>query len=149
MAAKDLQDEIADLRLKQFDLVRQRDQLRQGERFAAQRIEEAGRDATPGLVDSVTRLYQSRRELVEQLEQAYGNLLSAAIELQLNQQQLLTTTHDLRATIDEQLFWVANSRPLDVNWLRQLPHNLQQEWQEGEWRGVLPTRWQGSLGTCW
>ncbi|WP_311062812.1 mechanosensitive channel MscK [Halomonas sp. DWK9] len=140
---KDLQDEIADLRLKQFDLVRQRDQLRQGERFAAQRIEEAGVDATPGLVDSLTRLYQSRRELVEQLEQAYGNLLSAAIELQLNQQQLLTTTHDLRATIDEQLFWVANSRPLDVNWLRQLPHNLQQEWQEGEWRGVLPTRWQG------
>ncbi|GGC79999.1 mechanosensitive channel MscK [Vreelandella lutescens] len=140
---RDLQDEIADLRLKQFDLVRQRDQLRQGERLAAQRIEEAGVDVTSGLVDSLTRLYQSRRELVEQLEQSYGNLLSAAIELQLNQQQLLTTTHDLRATIDEQLFWVANSRPLDVNWLRQLPHNLQQEWREGEWRGVLPTRWQG------
>ncbi|WP_404377229.1 mechanosensitive channel MscK [Vreelandella aquamarina] len=140
---RDLQDEIADLRLKQFDLIRQRDQLRQGERLAAQRLEEAGVEVTPGLVDSLARLYQSRRELVEQLEQAYGSLLSAAIELQLNQQQLLATTHDLRTTIDEQLFWVANSRPLDVNWLRQLPHNLKQEWHEGEWRGVLPTRWQG------
>ena len=140
---RDLQDEIADLRLKQFDLVRQRDQLRQSEQFAATRLEEAGVEATPGLVDSLSRLYQSRRELVEQLEQSYGSLLSAAIELQLNQQQLLITTSELRETIDEQLFWVANSRPLDINWLRQLPNNLLLEWQVGEWRAILPTRWQG------
>ncbi|WP_447555850.1 mechanosensitive channel MscK [Vreelandella sp. EE22] len=138
-----LQDEIADLRLKQFDLVRQRDQLRQGERLANQRLEEAGVEVTPGLVDSLSRLYQSRRELVEQLEQAYGALLSAAIELQLNQQQLLEITRNLSATIDEQLFWVANSRPLDLAWLRQLPQNLRIEWREGEWRHLLPTRWQG------
>lgn len=101
---RDLQDEIADLRLKQFDLVRQRDLLRQSEQFAASRLQEAGIEATPGLVDSLSRLYQSRRELVEQLEQSYGSLLSAAIELQLNQQQLLLTTSELRETIDEQLF---------------------------------------------
>lgn len=140
---RDLQDEIADLRLKQFDLVRQRDLLRQSEQFAASRLQEAGIEATPGLVDSLSRLYQSRRELVEQLEQSYGSLLSAAIELQLNQQQLLLTTSELRETIDEQLFWVANSRPLDFNWLRHLPANLLLEWQEGEWRAILPTRWQG------
>jgi potassium efflux system protein len=142
-APRNLQDEIADLRLKQFDLVRQRDQLRQSEQFATARLAQAGIEATPGLVDSLSRLYQSRRELVEQLEQSYGSLLSAAIELQLNQQQLLTTTSELRETIDEQLFWVANSRPLDVNWLRQLPNNLLLEWREGEWRAILPTRWQG------
>ncbi len=143
VARRDLQDEIADLRLKQFDLVRQRDQLRQSEQFATTRLAEAGIEAAPGLVDSLSRLYQSRRELVEQLEQSYGNLLSAAIELQLNQQQVIATTRELRKTIDEQLFWVANSRPLDVGWLRQLPHNLLLEWQEGEWRAILPTRWQG------
>ncbi|MFG6668016.1 mechanosensitive channel MscK [Halomonas sp. HNIBRBA4712] len=140
---RDLQDEIADLRLKQFDLVRQRDQLRQGERLANQRLEEAGVEVTPGLVDSLSRLYQSRRELVDQLEQAYGELLSAAIELQLNQQQLLEIGGSLRATIDEQLFWVASSRPLDIAWLRQLPQNLRTEWREGEWRNLLPTRWEG------
>ena len=78
-ARRDLQDEIADLRLKQFDLVRQRDQLRQSEQFATTRLAEAGIEATPGLVDSLSRLYQSRRELVEQLEQSYGSLLSAGI----------------------------------------------------------------------
>ena len=142
-APRNLQDEIADLRLKQFDLVRQRDQLRQSEQYAATRLAEEGIEATPGLVDSLSQLYQSRRELVEQLEQSYGSLLSAAIELQLNQQQLVSTTIELRKTIDEQLFWVANSRPLDLNWVRQLPRNLRLEWQEGEWRAILPTRWQG------
>jgi potassium efflux system protein len=137
---RDLQDEIADIRLKQFDLIRQRDQLRQSERLASQRLQEAGVEVTPGLVDSLIRLYQSRRELVEQLEQAYGTLLSAAIELQLNYQQLVATARELRETIDEQLFWVANSRPLDVNWLRNLPGYLQNEWSEGEWRSVPALR---------
>ena len=139
---RDLQDEIADLRLRQFDLVRQRDQLREGERLARQRLEEAGVESSDALVDSLQRLYQSRRELVDRLEQTYGSLLSAAIELQLNQQQLLETSRALRATIDEQLFWVANTRPLDLAWVRHLPANLVLEWQEGEWRQVLPTTWQ-------
>ncbi|PMR77647.1 mechanosensitive channel MscK [Billgrantia endophytica] len=141
-ARRDLQDEIADLRLRQFDLVRQRDVLRQGERLANQRLEEAGVEVTPALVDSLQGLYQSRRELVDQLEQTYGTLLSAAIELQLNQNQLLTTSRELRITIDEQLFWIANTRPLDIGWLRHLPSNLLAEWQVGEWREVLPVHWQ-------
>ena len=137
---RDLKDEIADLRLKQFELIRQRDELRYGERLASQRLAEAGLEEATELKDALVRLYQSRRELVEQLEQAYGTLLSAAIELQLNHQQLVTITTDLRATIDEQLFWVANSRPLDMNWLRSLPSALHDEWYSGEWRNVISAR---------
>ncbi len=137
-----LQDEIADLRLRQFDLVRQRDALRQSERLANQRLEEAGVEVTQGLVESLQGLYHSRRQLVDQLEQTYGSLLSAAIELQLNQQQLLETTRELRTTIDEQLFWIANTRPLDLAWFRQLPANVTEELQRGEWRGVLPVHWR-------
>ncbi|EWH02283.1 mechanosensitive channel MscK [Halomonas sp. BC04] len=139
---RDLQDEIADLRLRQFDLVRQRDMLRQGERLANQRLEEAGVEVTPALIESLQHLYQSRRELVDQLEQSYGNLLSSAIEFQLNQQQLLETSRELRTTIDEQLFWIANTRPLDLAWFRQLPANLVLEWQVGEWREALPHHWR-------
>jgi potassium efflux system protein len=137
---RDLQDEIADLRLKQFELIRQRDELRHGERLASQRLAEAGLEQEPELLEALTRLYQARRELVERLEQAYGTLLSAAIELQLNHQQLVSITQDLRATIEEQLFWVANSRPLDLNWLRSLPTALHDEWYDGEWRSVVSNR---------
>ncbi|QTP61194.1 mechanosensitive channel MscK [Billgrantia antri] len=141
-ARRNLQDEIADLRLRQFDLVRQRDSLRQSERLANQRLEEAGVEVSEALVESLQGLYHSRRQLVDQLEQTYGGLLSAAIELQLNQQQLLDTSRELRTTIDEQLFWIANTRPLDLAWFRQLPANLTSEWQQGEWREVLPVHWR-------
>ncbi|TLF52653.1 mechanosensitive channel MscK [Halomonas urmiana] len=137
-----LQDEIADLHLKQFELGRQRDQLREGEKLARQRIEEADAESSPALVDSLLRLYQARRELVDQLEKAYGEMLSAAIDLQLTQQQLLATSQELRATIDEQLFWIANTRPLGLSWLSSLPQNLATEWREGEWRAVLPVNWR-------
>ncbi|WP_280553284.1 mechanosensitive channel MscK [Halomonas sp. 25-S5] len=137
-----LQDEIADLRLKQFELGRRRDQLREGEQLARQRIEEADAEASPALVDSLLALYQARRELVDQLEQAYGEMLGAAIDLQLNQQQLLATSQELRATIDEQLFWIPNSRPLGLVWLGNLPENLAKEWREGEWRAALPMNWR-------
>ncbi|MGR4068919.1 mechanosensitive channel MscK [Billgrantia sp. C5P2] len=140
-ARRNLQDEIADLRLRQFDLVRQRDSLRQSERLANQRIEEAGIEVSEALVESLQGLYHSRRQLVDQLEQTYGSLLSAAIELQLHQQQLLDTSRELRTTIDEQLFWIANTRPLDLAWFRHLPTNLVSEWQQGEWREVLPVHW--------
>ncbi|WP_163576786.1 mechanosensitive channel MscK [Halomonas sp. JSM 104105] len=138
----ELQDEIADLRLKQFELGRQRDRLREGEQLARQRLEEADAEASPVLIESLLTLYQGRRELVDQLEQAYGEMLSAAIDLQLNQQQLLDTSRELRTTIDEQLFWIANARPLDLAWLRSLPDKLLLEWREGEWRGVLPAHWR-------
>ncbi|MGQ4877490.1 mechanosensitive channel MscK [Billgrantia sp. LNSP4103-1] len=141
-ARRNLQDEIADLRLRQFDLVRQRDALRQSERLANQRLEEAGVEVSQGLVDSLQGLYHSRRQLVDQLEQTYSSLLSAAIELQLNQQQLLETSLELRTTIDEQLFWIANTRPLDLAWFRHLPANLVDEWRQGEWRQVLPVHWR-------
>ena len=137
-----LQDEIADLRLKQFELSRQRDQLRESERLAHRRIEEADAEASQALVDSLLALYQARRELVDPLATAYGEMLSAAIDLQLNQQQLLATSQTLRATIDEQLFWIANTRPLGLAWLGNLPENLALEWREGEWRAALPVNWR-------
>ncbi|WP_151444814.1 mechanosensitive channel MscK [Halomonas lysinitropha] len=137
-----LKDEIADLRLKQFDLGRQLDQLREGEKLARRRIEEADAEASPALIDSLLNLYQARRELVNQLEQAYGEMLSAAIDLQLNQQQLLATSQALRATIDEQLFWIANNPPLGLAWLGNLPENLAKEWRGGEWRAALPVNWR-------
>ncbi|ATJ83293.1 mechanosensitive channel MscK [Halomonas beimenensis] len=136
-----LQEEIADLRLKQFELDRQRERLQDVERQARQRLTDAGVEARGPLVEPLAQLLRARRELVAQLEPTYGEMLTAAIELQLHQQQLLDTSRSLRNTLDEQLFWVANARPLDVAWLMRLPDHLNDEWQEGEWRRALPRHW--------
>nr|WP_281380438.1 mechanosensitive channel MscK [Halomonas stenophila] len=136
-----LKDEIADLRLQQFDLERQRERLKDAEEQARQRLADAEAEATPALIEPLEQLLRARRELLDQLEPTYGEMLSAAIELQLNQQQLLDTSRSLRSAINEQLFWVANAQPLDLTWLMRLPSHLVAEWQDGEWRQALPRHW--------
>ncbi|MDN3552873.1 mechanosensitive channel MscK [Halomonas almeriensis] len=140
-----LKDEIADWRLRQFELDRQREALKDAEEQARQRLQEAGEitesEAASSLVEPLSQLFRARRDLLEQLEPTYGEMLSAAIELQLHQQQLLATSRSLRDTIDKQLFWIANARPLDLAWLLKLPDHLLTEWREGEWRRILPHRW--------
>ncbi|MCK2183617.1 mechanosensitive channel MscK [Halomonas getboli] len=137
-----LKEEIADLRLKQFELARQRERLQDPEQQADRRLEEAGAQASEAVSESLVQLLRARRELLDRLEPTYGELLTAAIELQLNQQQLVETSRELRGTIDEQLFWIANARPLDLSWLTRLPSHLSVEWGEGEWRRALPVHWR-------
>ncbi|WP_136065584.1 mechanosensitive channel MscK [Modicisalibacter radicis] len=141
-AHEGLQEVIADVRLEQFELGRQREALRDVEALAAQRLDDAGVEATPALLDSLSRLYQSRRDLVDELEQEYGELLTTAIDLQLNQQQLLSISRSLRATIEEQLFWVANRSPLDLGWLRKLPATLAANASPAAWQERLEAFWQ-------
>lgn len=145
-----LQENIADIRLKQFDLGRQRETLRDAQQRAVERIQEAGIESTKVLLDSLIRLYELRRELVDQLELEYGELLTTAIDLQLNQQQLLGISETLRATIEEQLFWVASRSPLDLDWLRQVPSLIVKQAVEGEWRKRLVGLWQSPrLAALW
>ncbi|MBZ5877058.1 mechanosensitive channel MscK [Chromohalobacter salexigens] len=137
-----LQDDIADLRLRQFDLSQQRDALRRPQQLADDSLAEADIDDAPGLREALVKLFESRRELLDQLDEEYGNLLTIAINLQLNQQQLLKISKELRATIEEQLFWVANGRPLDLAWLQQFPATLGQRMVAADWRTALVSLWQ-------
>ncbi len=141
---RNLQDDIADLRLKQFELGRQRESLRDITALARERLKTANAEPTQALLSALENLLTSRRELVDQVEEAYGEQLSAAIDLQINQQQLLTLSQQLRETLDEQLFWVANSRHLDLGWLRQVPARVVNTWTEGAWRSLLPLKWPNS-----
>ncbi|SHF05236.1 potassium efflux system protein [Modicisalibacter ilicicola DSM 19980] len=139
---KGLQERIADIRLKQFELSRQREGLRDIDQLAGEQVAEAGLEASPALIDSLVELYRSRRDLIDQLEREYGELLTTAIDLQLNQQQLLEISASLRLTIEEQLFWVANRRPLDLAWLRQLPESLAAQLSGDGWHQKLDDFWQ-------
>lgn len=139
---KGIQEQIADIRLKQFDLNRQRDGLRDAERFARQQLDETGAKMSPQVIETLTKLYQGRSELVDQLEREYGELLTTAIDLQLNQQQLLEISSSLRMIIEEQLFWVASRNPLDLTWLRQLPQLLMAQLSGEGWRQKLHHFWQ-------
>lgn len=139
-----LKDDIADLRLKQFELDRQRDELMKSAKKVSGQMESAVKDPVQReqRLASFEELVSKQRKLIDELESVYGEQLSAAIELQLAEQQLRTLSASLQAAIDKQLFWVANASPLDAAWLRRLPEHMAAEWRSGEWRRGLPAHWE-------
>jgi len=120
-------DQIADLRLRQFELNQLSQDLTNPDAFLNElllQIPVRQRDALrPGLEQMVT----SRVTLVEQLNTNINTLINLAISLQISQRQLQQLSSDLKRTIDDQLFWVASSKPLDKSWLINFPNQAKNQ----------------------
>ena len=123
-----LADEIADLRLFQFELNQRRAEIANPTQFVAGLLASAPEQPdTPELRSQLEQLSRARLELLDRLNTELGSLLTQAITLQLNQKQLLATSTSLSRTLDEQMFWIASNKPLDLDWFKEVPGRLQRE----------------------
>ncbi|CAA2930571.1 mechanosensitive channel MscK [Arsenophonus endosymbiont of Bemisia tabaci] len=127
---KNLPTLIADLRLEQFDINQERDKLYQSSNYInklADTINDSMVDKTKTMILSkeVWRALESlidiRRDLLDQLNIQLGNHISQAINLQLDQQQLLGVIDSLEQTLAQQIFWVNSNKPIDLTWLTSFP----------------------------
>ena len=116
-----LADQIADLRLRQFELNQLRDEMASPSAYLERLVNQLPEEQRASLRAEFERVVNSRVSLVEQLSANINTLLSQAITLQINQRQLEQTSGELRRTIDDQLFWVASNRPLDRDWFLNFP----------------------------
>lgn len=104
---------IADLRLEQFDINQERDQLYQSSNYInklADTISDSMVDKSKAMPLSkevwraLELLIDIRRDLLDQLNVQLGNQISQAINLQLDQQQLLGVIDSLEQTLAQQIF---------------------------------------------
>jgi len=116
-----LDEQIADLRLAQFDLNQQRDQLFQRNQYLDKLVANATDPVTPEERDQLGELLDSRKNLLDQLNTQLGSQLNLAINIKLNQQQLERVNKSLQLTLQQQIFWVSSNKPLDWAWLVGLP----------------------------
>ncbi|MGF6694821.1 potassium efflux system protein [Metapseudomonas resinovorans] len=147
---KNLADEIADIRLYQFELNQQRDKLSNPRDYvdsllAAQPAEQV----TPELRATLIDLVSLRAELLDRLSRELNNLLNESITLQLNQKQLQETAQVLRNTLDEQMFWIPSNKPLDFSWLKSTPHLLERQLVELPWGSGVRELGEGLLDRPW
>ncbi len=137
-----LAEQIADIRLYQFEVNKQREQLARPEAFADRLLAEApAGQADASMREPLIALLGTRAELLERLNRELNTLLNESITLQLNERQLQTTADRLRAKLDEQMFWIPSNRPLDLAWLGALPTQLSAQ------LGGIP--WQSASGELW
>ncbi|MBD1549888.1 mechanosensitive channel MscK [Pseudomonas typographi] len=122
---RNLADQIADIRLYQFDVSQQREALNSPAGYVDNLIaNHPAEQLTPALRKSLIDLAATRVDLLERLNRELAALLNESINLQLNQKQLLDTAQSLRTTLDEQMFWIPSNKPLDFEWWAAAPKRL-------------------------
>ncbi|OCT22457.1 mechanosensitive channel MscK [Pseudomonas putida] len=122
---RDLADQIADIRLYQFEVNQQREQMSSPVSYVDKLLStQPEQDVTPQLRKALLEVAITRSDLLERLNRELSALLNESITLQLNQKQLLGTAQNLRTTLDEQMFWIPSNKPLDWDWLRYVPERF-------------------------
>ncbi len=145
-----LADEIADIRLYQFELNQQRDQLSNPQGYVDGLLaQQPPEQVTPELRTTLTDLVGTRAELLDRLSRELNTLLNESITLQLNQKQLQETSQALRNTLDEQMFWIPSNKPLDLNWLKAAPHLLERQLIEMPWGAGVRELGEGLVDRPW
>ena len=135
---QDLADEIADLRLYQFELNQLREQISNPSAHVDKLLaKQPAETLTEELRSSLLDLVHSRRELLDSLNRELNALLNESITLQLNQKQLQSTARTVRATLDEQMFWIPSNKPLDLDWFKAAPRLLERQIAELPWGSNL------------
>lgn len=117
----DMGTRIADLRLEQFDINQQRDDLFKGDDYINKLVADSKEKANADVLDALNEIVDMRRELLDQLNKQLSNQLAQSISLQINQQQLTSVNTSLRDTLTQQIFWVNSNKPVDLAWLKALP----------------------------
>lgn len=135
---KNLADEIADIRLYQFELNQRRESSGNAEDYVDQQLaNQPPSEVTPELRSALLELVRTRGELLDRLNHELNALLSESITLQLNQRQLQTKAQAMRETLDEQMFWIPSNRPLDLDWFKSVPTLLERQLQAMPWASVF------------
>lgn len=135
---KNLADEIADVRLYQFELNKRREQLGSPEAFVDKLLaSQPPEEVTPELRAALLELVRTRSELLERLNRELNALLTESITLQLNQKQLQDKARMLSETLDEQMFWIPSNKPLDLDWFKSVPLLLERQLAAMPWLSVL------------
>lgn len=135
---KNLADDIADIRLYQFELNQRRETAGNPGAYVEQLLaRQKQEDVTPELRRTLLELINTRSELLDRLNRELDALLNASITLQLNQKQLQDTARALSDTLDEQMFWIPSNRPLDHNWLQGAPQRLKAQLAAMPWLSAV------------
>lgn len=122
---RDLADQIADIRLYQFEVSQQREQMSNPVSYVDGVLaNQPPQDVTSELRKALLDVAITRSDLLERLNRELSALLNESITLQLNQKQLLSTAQGLRTTLEEQMFWIPSNKPLDWEWLSSVPGRL-------------------------
>jgi len=123
-----LADQVADIRLRQFEIGQQREQLINPQQYLQKLLAQTGDESvTPSMIDRLRAQIKTRVSLLENYNRELNSLLNASIALQLSQTYLMSKSEELRDTLEEQMFWVPSNKHLTLSGLLKVPSRAFQQ----------------------
>lgn len=120
-----LADQIADIRLHQFEITEQREQLSNPQQYLEQLLAKTTDANLPAdMIDRLREQIKTRVALLDRYSRDLNTLLNASIALQLSQTYLLSTSGQLRETLEQQMFWVPSNKHLTFSGLLKAPGRI-------------------------
>ncbi|WP_394561409.1 mechanosensitive channel MscK [Aquipseudomonas alcaligenes] len=145
-----LADEIADIRLYQFELNQERDKLGDLQAYVDGLLATQPTDqVTPELRKTLLDLATTRSQLLDHMNRELNALLNESINLQLNQKQLHAVVSALRNTLEEQMFWIPSNKPLDFEWMENVPRLLERQIAAMPWGSAVKELGAGLIDRPW
>lgn len=142
-----LMDEIADLRLYQFQLNEEQSRFISPTTYVNKLLSNKKVDDT--LHEQLLDLARTRQDLFSQLQHSLNSLTTGAVNLQLTRQQLQSKVVQISSEIDEKMFWLPSNSALDYAWLKQIPANLKAEISAISWKETIKDIYTGLTDKLW
>ena len=89
----------------------------QSDAYVAKLEEGHSAEVTDEVHAALLEVIDMRRELLDQFNKQLGNQLMMAINLQINQQQLMSVSSSLKEILTQQIFWVNSNKPVSYTHL--------------------------------
>ncbi|MBN6710997.1 mechanosensitive channel MscK [Haemophilus haemoglobinophilus] len=125
-----LSKQIADLRVKIFDLTELRDSLYDVNDYIANLEKRQGVTLEKTERAQLTQILQERQKGISDLVSILNNQLNLSINIELNQKQVSLISDTLQGKLQQQSFWVKSNAPIDLDWLKRFPTLLKMELED-------------------
>ena len=119
-----LSKQIADLRVKIFDITQKRNELYDIDAYISKIEQDENKAFTSAEKAQLTSLLTERRKVASDLIKSLNNQLNLAISLELTQQQITQISDQIQSKLDQQSFWVKSNNPINLDWFKKLPMSL-------------------------
>ena len=116
-----LSKQIADLRVRIFDITQKRNELYDLDAYIAKVETDEGEKFSSVEKTQLTNLFTERRKIDSDLIKSLNNQLNLAISLELTQQQITQISDQIQSKLDQQSFWVKSNNPINLDWFAELP----------------------------
>lgn len=115
---KGLSKQIADLRVRVFDITEFKDSISDPNAYIAKLKKDEKTDLTDKEEEQLKNILAERSKILTEMIKSLNNQLNLSINIELNQQQVQTISDTLQKKLEQQSFWVKSNSPMDLDWFK-------------------------------